>query len=168
MRRSHRGSSKKYQEGNINFDVRRHIQIKDVVLGGSIDLLALKQKPIVSSKMFSNIYSIISIPTLLVSLVSPFPSSQFRSARDADLISAPGKAAYLITNDGENGIAALRINSDGTLSEGTVTPTGGKGSNVLVPGGTAKQAPDALVSQACLAIVEDVSSICKRLLCNIG
>ncbi|KAF2102270.1 hypothetical protein NA57DRAFT_64801 [Rhizodiscina lignyota] len=67
--------------------------------------------------------------------------------------SAPARAAYLITNDAENAIVALPINSDGTLSKGIVTATGGKGSNVLIPGGTAKQAPDALVAQASLVLV---------------
>ncbi|KAL7627309.1 hypothetical protein AAE478_001500 [Parahypoxylon ruwenzoriense] len=63
-----------------------------------------------------------------------------------------GKAVYLITNDAENAVVALPINDDGTLSQGTVTPSGGKGTNAI-DGSTMKPAqPDALLSQGALTI----------------
>jgi hypothetical protein len=93
----------------------------------------------------------------LVSLVSSSSDYKTYSAKHPVRRSAPGKAAYLITNDAENAVAAMYINGDRTLSKGTVTPTGGNGSNVLVPGGTAKQAPDALVAQLSLTIAGNVS-----------
>lgn len=93
----------------------------------------------------------------LVSSVFSFPDYKSYSAKHAVRRSTPGKAAYLVTNDAENGIAAMHIDPNGMLSKGTVTPTGGSGSNVLVPGGTAKQAPDALVAQSSLTIAGNVS-----------
>lgn len=62
-----------------------------------------------------------------------------------------GKAVYLITNDAQNSVVALPISADGTLEKGTITPSGGKGSNSL---DAQKQpaAPDALVSQSALTI----------------
>lgn len=93
----------------------------------------------------------------LISLVSPSSDHKSYGANRLVRRSATGKAAYLITNDVENAVAAMYINSDGKLSKGTVTSTGGNGSNVLVPGGTAKQAPDALVAQSSLTIAGNVS-----------
>lgn len=67
-----------------------------------------------------------------------------------------GKAVYLITNDAQNSVVALPISADGTLEKGTITPSGGKGSNSL---DAQKQpaAPDALVSQSALTIAGNVS-----------
>ncbi|KAI1370560.1 hypothetical protein F4677DRAFT_350502 [Hypoxylon crocopeplum] len=65
---------------------------------------------------------------------------------------ATGKAVYLLTNDAVNSVVALPIKDDGTLTAGTVTPSGGKGSN-SIDGATMKPAgPDALVSQSALTI----------------
>lgn len=70
---------------------------------------------------------------------------------------ATGKAVYLLTNDANNAVVALPIDEDGTLAAGTVTLSGGKGSN-SIDGTTMKPAqPDALVSQSSLAIAGNVS-----------
>ncbi|KAH9895355.1 hypothetical protein F4778DRAFT_746424 [Xylariomycetidae sp. FL2044] len=67
---------------------------------------------------------------------------------------ATGRAVYLLTNDEVNSVVALPINSDGTLSPGTVTPSGGNGSS-SISGTTMEPAgPDALVSQSSLAIAD--------------
>ncbi|MCJ1355656.1 MAG: hypothetical protein MMC33_005648 [Icmadophila ericetorum] len=64
-----------------------------------------------------------------------------------------GKAIYFMTNARPNQIVALPINNDGTLSEGTLTPTGGDGS-VEVDATTGKPTvPDALASQGAVRVV---------------
>ncbi|EHK24734.1 uncharacterized protein TRIVIDRAFT_189996 [Trichoderma virens Gv29-8] len=72
----------------------------------------------------------------------------------ANLVPEPGKAIYTISNGAQNSVIALPINSNGLLSQGTSTPTGGAGSNVLVVNGNKKEpaSPDALVSQAALTV----------------
>ncbi|KAF5006448.1 hypothetical protein FDECE_7170 [Fusarium decemcellulare] len=62
-----------------------------------------------------------------------------------------GKAIYFITNEQENGVAALPIGPDGTLSKGTITHTGGSGSVALGSDGL-PATPDGLLSQSALAI----------------
>lgn len=69
-----------------------------------------------------------------------------------------GKAIYFISNDAENAIVSLPIKSDGTVSMGSKTPTGGKGSNIATNGDAAKQqAPDSLGSQGSVSVAGDVS-----------
>lgn len=69
---------------------------------------------------------------------------------------APGKALYLITNDQINKVVALRIGSDGSLSQGTSTATGGSGSNSIDGSTQQPAAPDALVSQGSLTVAGNV------------
>ncbi|KAG5656958.1 hypothetical protein KAF25_011127 [Fusarium avenaceum] len=64
---------------------------------------------------------------------------------------AMGKAIYLITNEEANGVLALPIGKDGTLSKGSITMTGGAGS-VAVDADGNPATPDALVSQSSLTI----------------
>lgn len=71
-----------------------------------------------------------------------------------------GKAVYLLTNDAENSVVALPINEDGTLAAGTVTPSGGKGSNSIDGTTMGPAQPDALVSQSALTIAGSVSFTC--------
>ncbi|KIW45490.1 uncharacterized protein PV06_03877 [Exophiala oligosperma] len=70
--------------------------------------------------------------------------------------SGPGaggaKAIYFITNDQTNSVVALPVGADGKLSSGSVTGTGGSGSN-FIDGSTGMMAgPDALDSQSSLTI----------------
>ena len=71
----------------------------------------------------------------------------------------PGKAIYTLSNEQQNSVIALPIGSNGLLSQGTSTPTGGAGSNVIVASGntTGPAGPDALNSQSCLTVVGNVS-----------
>lgn len=69
---------------------------------------------------------------------------------------AVGKAIYFLTNDQANGVVAIPIGADGTLSQGTVTGTGGCGS-VALNSDNQPATPDALVSQSALTLVGDVS-----------
>ncbi|KAH7117568.1 hypothetical protein B0J11DRAFT_560807 [Dendryphion nanum] len=64
-----------------------------------------------------------------------------------------GKAVYFITNDAENAVVALPIGKDGMLSKGTVTKTGGAGSNAVNGTTKAPLSPDALLSQSALTVV---------------
>ncbi|KIW16325.1 hypothetical protein PV08_06376 [Exophiala spinifera] len=61
-----------------------------------------------------------------------------------------GKAIYLITNDQTNSVVALPIGADGKLSNGSVTATGGSGSNSIDSSNGMPAAPDALVAQSSL------------------
>ncbi|KAF4471268.1 hypothetical protein FALBO_1815 [Fusarium albosuccineum] len=68
-----------------------------------------------------------------------------------DGMATMGKAIYLLTNDEANGVVALPIRKDGTLSKGRVTMTGGAGS-VAVDADGKPATPDALISQSALTI----------------
>ncbi|SPO07266.1 uncharacterized protein DNG_09960 [Cephalotrichum gorgonifer] len=98
------------------------------------------------------------MPTLvsLASCLLPFllfalegRSSSFRPAQSCG--NAVGRAIYFLTNDDVNGVAAIPIGSDGTLSQGTVTETGGAGS-VALSADNQPATPDALVGPSALAI----------------
>ena len=66
------------------------------------------------------------------------------------------KALYFITNDANNSIVAIPIGANGTLSDGTLTPTGGAGGNEVNAAGAAL-APDALSSQGAVRVAGNVS-----------
>ena len=70
---------------------------------------------------------------------------------------AVGKAVYFLTNEDTNGVVAVPIGSDGSLSDGVVIPTGGKGETGI--NGMTKQPamPDGLFSQSALTIAGNVS-----------
>ena len=69
-----------------------------------------------------------------------------------------GKAVYFMTNEEQNSIVALPIANDGTLSEGTVTCTGGKG-DVAISGMTMEPAAtDPLIGQSAVNIAGNVLS----------
>ncbi|CAF9915808.1 MAG: hypothetical protein HETSPECPRED_002588 [Heterodermia speciosa] len=63
------------------------------------------------------------------------------------------KAIYLLTNDAAgNSIVALKVAADGTLSDGSITPTGGNGASGTDGKTKAPAAPDALFSQSALKV----------------
>ena len=68
------------------------------------------------------------------------------------------KAVYFLTNEAKNSIVALKVNPDGTLSEGSITSTGGSGATGLngLANNTAA-GPDALFSQSALKVESNVS-----------
>ncbi|KAL7937750.1 hypothetical protein V8C35DRAFT_293461 [Trichoderma chlorosporum] len=65
-----------------------------------------------------------------------------------------GRAFYSITNEAQNSVIALPIGSNGLLSQGTSTPTGGAGGNTVNISGNKKTlaGPDALASQSALTV----------------
>jgi hypothetical protein len=66
------------------------------------------------------------------------------------------KALYFITNSANNSIVALNVAADGTLSDGSITATGGAGMNGVDSTG-APAAPDALFSQGAVKVLGNVS-----------
>ena len=98
-----------------------------------------------------------SLPLILLSLFSfalEGEGSPIQAGNSCSSVST-GKAIYFITNDEANGVVALPIANDGTLSQGTVTKTGGAGS-VAVNADGQPATPDALVGQSALTMAGNV------------
>ncbi|KAK2766189.1 hypothetical protein FQN54_007705 [Arachnomyces sp. PD_36] len=75
------------------------------------------------------------------------------SARPVDDYPPSGaKAVYFLSNAKENSVVSLAVASDGTLSEGSNTPTGGKGGNGIDGMTNEPSGPDALFSQGSVAV----------------
>lgn len=68
---------------------------------------------------------------------------------------AMAKAVYILTNDETNGVLALPVGNDGTLSKGKVAKTGGAGSIAVDADGN-PATPDALVAQSALTVAGNV------------
>ncbi|KAL7798324.1 hypothetical protein V8C37DRAFT_399114 [Trichoderma ceciliae] len=66
----------------------------------------------------------------------------------------PGRAIYMNSNEERNSVIALPIGSNGLVSQGTSTSTGGAGSKVFVVSGNTTQpaGTDALASQSAVSI----------------
>ena len=67
------------------------------------------------------------------------------------------KALYFMTNAAENSIVALPIGPDGKVSDGTITPTGGKGLQEVDAKTGIPNAPDGLASQGAVKVAAGVS-----------
>ncbi|UKZ59168.1 uncharacterized protein TrAtP1_000485 [Trichoderma atroviride] len=70
----------------------------------------------------------------------------------------PGRAIYITSNQQQNSIIALPIGSNGQLSAGTLTATGGSGSSILNQNGNV-QTPataDVLSSQSAVTVAGNV------------
>ena len=67
------------------------------------------------------------------------------------------KAIYFMTNAAQNSVVALKVAADGTLSDGSITATGGAGMNGVDSTG-APAAPDALFSQGAVKTSGNVST----------
>jgi hypothetical protein len=79
------------------------------------------------------------------------------AASATSVISTNAKAVYFITNAAKNSVVALKVNTDGTLSDGSITSTGGAGKSGIEDGAPA--APDALFSQGAVKTAGSVSII---------
>lgn len=84
-------------------------------------------------------------------------SDQDSSGPSNDAGADGAQAVYFITNNAENSVVALPIGENGTLSLGSVTATGGAGSNAIDAATGDEIVPDALVSQSTVAITGNVS-----------
>lgn len=69
------------------------------------------------------------------------------------------KAVYFLSNSKENSVISLAVASDGTLSEGSTTPTGGKGGNGIDGMTNEPSGPDALFSQGAVSVAGNVCRI---------
>ena len=69
-----------------------------------------------------------------------------------------GKAVYFLTNQAQNGIVALPIGLDGTIKDGSITNTMGKGATEVDPKTGNPTLPDGLASQGAIRVVNNVSS----------
>lgn len=68
------------------------------------------------------------------------------------------RAVYFMTNEApDNFVVALRVASDGTLSDGSLTSTGGAGASGIDGATGAPAAPDALFSQGSVKVAGNVS-----------
>lgn len=62
------------------------------------------------------------------------------------------KAVYFITNAAENSVVALKVAADGTLSDGSITATGGAGMSGIDGSTNLTAAPDSLFSQGAVKV----------------
>ena len=69
------------------------------------------------------------------------------------------KAIYFLTDeDAGNSVVALKVSPNGTLSDGTITGTGGNGASVILPNyPNITVAPDSLQSTGSVLRINDVS-----------
>lgn len=67
-----------------------------------------------------------------------------------------GRAIYIITDEAENAVVALPIQSDGSLAAGTSTKTGGAGAYMINAASGQPVFPDPLSSQSALTLVGNV------------
>jgi hypothetical protein len=77
------------------------------------------------------------------------------SSNSTSASSTNAKAIYFITNAANNSIVALKVAADGTLSDGSITSTGGAGMSGVDSTG-APAAPDSLFSQGALKVAGNV------------
>jgi hypothetical protein len=77
-------------------------------------------------------------------------------AAGAGAAAANAKAIYFITNDACNSVVALKVAADGTLSDGSITGTGGAGMNAIDSATGGPAAPDALFSQGAVKVAGNV------------
>lgn len=78
------------------------------------------------------------------------------SGANSSSASTTAKAIYFMTNAANNSIVSLKVASDGTLSDGSITATGGAGMSGIDSTG-APAAPDSLFSQGAVKVVGNVS-----------
>lgn len=67
------------------------------------------------------------------------------------------KAVYFLTNEAKNSVVALKVHANGTLSDGSITLTGGSGASGIESNNNATAGPDSLFSQSALKAEGNVS-----------
>lgn len=77
-------------------------------------------------------------------------------AAGAGAATTNAKAIYFITNDPCNSVVALKVATDGTLSDGSITGTGGAGMNGILSATGGPAAPDSLFSQGAVKVAGNV------------
>lgn len=84
----------------------------------------------------------------LLSLTIAAPGTPRAAARKE--LAGNAKAVYLLSNEVQNSVVALKVNRDGTLSPGSVHLTGGKGAAGIDDAKNATADGDVLFSQSSL------------------
>lgn len=93
--------------------------------------------------------------------------AQSALARPAKGCDAPSRqAAYLITNQDDNAVLSFAIDSEGMLSEGSTTSTGGAGSASIFGSTNAPAEVDPLVGQSALNVAGNVSGTPARVIAS--
>jgi hypothetical protein len=105
--------------------------------------------------------STIASATLLATVVSGAAIGRYADRYAGQAQGCPSgtaaKAVYFLTNDAaSNAVVALPIAADGTLKDGSITPTGGKGSAEVDAKTKKPNFPDSLSSQSSLRVVGHV------------
>ncbi|KAL8665449.1 MAG: hypothetical protein Q9168_007689 [Polycauliona sp. 1 TL-2023] len=101
-------------------------------------------------RFFIHLLSVLATASAVVAAPNPHPDQNLLKRHYA----APPKVIYFQTNDPtQNTIVALKVNHNGLLSDGSVTPTGGKGASGAdsMTNNTAA-GPDALFSQSAVKV----------------
>lgn len=95
--------------------------------------------------------AVIAVPFPLVSRAA---NSSCTASTSAKVPAHPNaKAIYLLTNDAAgNSVVAMKVAADGTLSDGSITSTGGKGASGIDGKTKGPAAPDSLFSQSALKV----------------
>lgn len=78
-------------------------------------------------------------------------------AAAAEATTANAKAIYFLTNNACNSVVALKVAADGTLSDGSITGTGGASMNGILSATGGIAAPDALFSQGAVRVAGSAS-----------
>lgn len=94
--------------------------------------------------------------TSLTSLTNAAPRKRPTAAPAGP--SENAKAVYLLSNEVQNSVVALKVNPDGTLSPGSVHFTGGKGAAAIDDATNATAGRDVLYSQSSLKADGNVCS----------
>ena len=109
--------------------------------------------------LFLTMYSILSPVSLSIFLLFSqawtAPAGQQR--KGAKKAVAPQAIYFISNNDGANSVAALPVTKNGSISTGTMTPTGGAGASMVDPTTRLPESPDALSSQGAVRVVGNVS-----------
>ena len=100
--------------------------------------------------------SIILFCTALLSLTSGAPIN------DTQPQTAYPKALYFNVNHVPNSVASVKVNPDGTLSDGLITATGGNGASANQGKINVPAAPDALLGTGPIIVVKDVCTLRPR------
>lgn len=103
---------------------------------------------------YSLVLSLLAVVASVQAVEVPIQKVIARDSRPVPVL----RAIYLTTNNSPNKIVALKVNKDGTLSEGTFTATGGDGGSYIVSDGS-NVPTDALASQDCIVREGNVSCL---------
>jgi hypothetical protein len=89
------------------------------------------------------------------------------SGNGSSSVAKSAKAVYFITNAANNSVVALSVAADGTLSDGSITATGGAGMSGVDSTG-APAAPDSLFSQGAVKVAGNVSVVFANMTDNLN